>query len=222
MATNNHQKNVPVKFVTRLYAYHGGWSGCRDVRNSRAAGDELALRCKQISSCIYCSQKRKINEGDKMAGRHGNKGGCFRIMPKKICILTRYRPVDIMLNPLGVPSRTWTSDVELHLGMYCSWIRYLHRTGQYPMVQDDVWGTVAGGMARDAKQFTMDAQVNHSITVSVGLCTWSNLPTWLTANFTPVPLGPYSLVTQQPLGGKVLCGQRFGEWKCGTGVYGAL
>ena len=203
---------------TSLRVPHGGGGIVRDVRLfTRAAGDELAPGVNKLVR-VYIVQKRKINEGDKMAGRHGNKGVVSRIMPEEdMPFLPDGTPVDIMLNPLGVPSRMNIGQVlELHLGMAARELGIYIATPVFDGAQDeDVWGTVAeAGMARDAKTILYDGRTGEPFDnrVSVGVMYMIKLAHMVDDKLHARSIGPYSLVTQQPLGGKAqFGGQRFGE-----------
>ena len=203
---------------TSLRVPHGGGGIVRDVRVfTRAAGDELAPGVNKLVR-VYIVQKRKINEGDKMAGRHGNKGVVSRIMPEEdMPFLPDGTPVDIMLNPLGVPSRMNIGQVlELHLGMAARELGIYIATPVFDGAQDeDVWGTVAeAGMARDAKTILYDGRTGEPFDnrVSVGVMYMIKLAHMVDDKLHARSIGPYSLVTQQPLGGKAqFGGQRFGE-----------
>ena len=203
---------------TSLRVPHGGGGIVRDVRVfTRTAGDELAPGVNKLVR-VYIVQKRKINEGDKMAGRHGNKGVVSRIMPEEdMPFLPDGTPVDIMLNPLGVPSRMNIGQVlELHLGMAARELGIYIATPVFDGAQDeDVWGTVAeAGMARDAKTILYDGRTGEPFDnrVSVGVMYMIKLAHMVDDKLHARSIGPYSLVTQQPLGGKAqFGGQRFGE-----------
>ena len=140
---------------TSLRVPHGGGGIVLDVKVfNREDGDELPPGVNQLAR-VYIVQKRKIHEGDKMAGRHGNKGVISRLLPEEdMPFLPDGTPVDIMLNPLGVPSRMNIGQVlELHLGMAA---RALGIHVASPVFdgasEDDVWETIEeAGMARDAK-----------------------------------------------------------------------
>ena len=153
-----------------------------------------------------------------MAGRHGNKGVVSRIMPEEdMPFLPDGTPVDIMLNPLGVPSRMNIGQVlELHLGMAARELGIYIATPVFDGAQDeDVWGTVAeAGMARDAKTILYDGRTGEPFDnrVSVGVMYMIKLAHMVDDKLHARSIGPYSLVTQQPLGGKAqFGGQRFGE-----------
>jgi DNA-directed RNA polymerase subunit beta len=163
-------------------------------------------------------QKRKIHEGDKMAGRHGNKGVVSRIMPEEdMPYLPDGTPVDVMLNPLGVPSRMNIGQVlELHLGMAARQLGIHVATPVFDGAQDsDVWETVRESrMAADAKTVLYDGRTGEPFDnrISVGVMYMIKLAHMVDDKLHARSIGPYSLVTQQPLGGKAqFGGQRFGE-----------
>ena len=203
---------------TSLRVPHGGDGIVHDVKVfTRAGGDELAPGVNMLVR-VYIVQKRKINEGDKMAGRHGNKGVVSRIMPEEdMPYLPDGTPVDIMLNPLGVPSRMNIGQVlELHLGMAARELGIYIATPVFDGAQDeDVWGTVAeAGLAKDAKTILYDGRTGEPFDnrVSVGVMYMIKLAHMVDDKLHARSIGPYSLVTQQPLGGKAqFGGQRFGE-----------
>lgn len=167
---------------------------------------------------VYIVQKRKISEGDKMAGRHGNKGVISKILPEEdMPYLPDGTPIDIMLNPLGVPSRMNIGQVlELHMGMAA---RYLGIHIASPVFdgarEEDVWETLEeAGMSRDAKTVLYDGRTGEPFDnrVSVGIMYMIKLAHMVDDKLHARSTGPYSLVTQQPLGGKAqFGGQRFGE-----------
>lgn len=203
---------------TSLRVPHGGGGIVLDVKVfNREDGDELPPGVNQLVRA-YIVQKRKISEGDKMAGRHGNKGVISRILPEEdMPYLPDGTPVDIMLNPLGVPSRMNIGQVlELHLGMAA---RYLGIHVASPVFdgarEEDVWGTIAeAGMANDAKTVLYDGRSGEPFDnrVSVGIMYMIKLAHMVDDKLHARSTGPYSLVTQQPLGGKAqFGGQRFGE-----------
>ena len=196
---------------TSLRVPHGGGGIVHDVKIfTREAGDELSPGVNMLVR-VYIVQKRKIHEGDKMAGRHGNKGVVSRIMPEEdMPFLPDGTPIDIMLNPLGVPSRMNIGQVlELHLGMAA-------RQPVFDGASDeDVWETVReAGMASDAKTVLYDGRTGEPFDgrVSVGVMYMIKLAHMVDDKLHARSIGPYSLVTQQPLGGKAqFGGQRFGE-----------
>ncbi len=203
---------------TSLRVPHGGGGIILDVKVfNREDGDELPPGVNQLVR-VYIVQKRKISEGDKMAGRHGNKGVISRILPEEdMPFLPDGTPIDIMLNPLGVPSRMNIGQVlELHLGMAA---RYLGIHVASPVFdgarEEDVWSTIEeAGMARDAKTVLYDGRSGEPFDnrVSVGIMYMIKLAHMVDDKLHARSTGPYSLVTQQPLGGKAqFGGQRFGE-----------
>jgi len=203
---------------TSLRVPHGGGGIVLDVKVfNREDGDELPPGVNQLVRA-YIVQKRKISEGDKMAGRHGNKGVISRILPEEdMPFLPDGTPVDIMLNPLGVPSRMNIGQVlELHLGMAA---RALGIHVASPVFdgarEEDVWSTIEeAGMARDAKTVLYDGRSGEPFDnrVSVGVMYMIKLAHMVDDKLHARSTGPYSLVTQQPLGGKAqFGGQRFGE-----------
>ncbi len=203
---------------TSLRAPHGGDGIVLDVKIfNREDGDELPPGVNQLVR-VYIVQKRKINQGDKMAGRHGNKGVISRILPEEdMPYLPDGTPIDIMLNPLGVPSRMNIGQVlELHLGMAA---RKLGIHVASPVFdgarEEDVWGTLdEAGMARDGKTILYDGRTGEAFDnrVSVGIMYMIKLAHMVDDKLHARSTGPYSLVTQQPLGGKAqFGGQRFGE-----------
>ncbi|MFZ2191403.1 MAG: DNA-directed RNA polymerase subunit beta, partial [Lactococcus raffinolactis] len=166
----------------------------------------------------FIVQKRKIHVGDKMAGRHGNKGVVSRILPvEDMPYLPDGTPVDIMLNPLGVPSRMNIGQVmELHLGMAARTLGIHIATPVFDGARDeDIWNTVKeAGMADDAKTVLYDGRTGEAFDnrVSVGVMYMIKLHHMVDDKLHARSVGPYSLVTQQPLGGKAqFGGQRFGE-----------
>jgi DNA-directed RNA polymerase subunit beta len=197
---------------------HGGGGIVHDVKIfTREAGDELSPGVNMLVR-VYIVQKRKIHEGDKMAGRHGNKGVVSRIMPEEdMPFLPDGTPVDIMLNPLGVPSRMNIGQVlELHLGMAARQLGIHVATPVFDGASDeDVWATVAeAGMASDAKTVLYDGRTGEPFDgrISVGVMYMIKLAHMVDDKLHARSIGPYSLVTQQPLGGKAqFGGQRFGE-----------
>ncbi|MBA4537007.1 DNA-directed RNA polymerase subunit beta [Bacillus aquiflavi] len=203
---------------TSLRVPHGGGGIVLDVKVfNREDGDELPPGVNQLVR-VYIVQKRKISEGDKMAGRHGNKGVISKILPEEdMPFLPDGTQVDVMLNPLGVPSRMNIGQVlELHLGMAA---RRLGLHVASPVfdgaTEDDVWSTIEeAGMARDAKTVLYDGRTGEPFDnrVSVGVMYMIKLAHMVDDKLHARSTGPYSLVTQQPLGGKAqFGGQRFGE-----------
>ncbi|MFC4803427.1 DNA-directed RNA polymerase subunit beta [Neobacillus sp. GCM10023253] len=203
---------------TSLRVPHGGGGIVLDVKVfNREDGDELPPGVNQLVR-VYIVQKRKISAGDKMAGRHGNKGVISRILPEEdMPFLPDGTPVDIMLNPLGVPSRMNIGQVlELHLGMAARALGIHVATPVFDGArEEDVWATIEeAGMARDAKTVLYDGRSGEPFDnrVSVGVMYMIKLAHMVDDKLHARSTGPYSLVTQQPLGGKAqFGGQRFGE-----------
>ncbi|WP_330949491.1 DNA-directed RNA polymerase subunit beta [Virgibacillus sp. MG-45] len=203
---------------TSLRVPHGAGGIVLDVKIfNREDGDELPPGVNELVR-VYIVQKRKIHEGDKMAGRHGNKGVISKILPEEdMPYLPDGTPIDIMLNPLGVPSRMNIGQVfELHLGMAA---RQLGLHVASPVfdgaTEQDVWDTLEeAGMPRDAKTVLYDGRTGEAFDnrVSVGIMYMIKLAHMVDDKLHARSTGPYSLVTQQPLGGKAqFGGQRFGE-----------
>jgi DNA-directed RNA polymerase subunit beta len=203
---------------TSLRVPHGADGVVRDVKIfTRANGDELQSGVNMLVR-VYIAQKRKIKVGDKMAGRHGNKGVVSRIVPvEDMPYLPDGTPVDIMLNPLGVPSRMNIGQVmELHLGMAARNLGIHIATPVFDGASaDDLWETVKeAGMDSDAKTVLYDGRTGEPFDnrVSVGVMYMIKLHHMVDDKLHARSVGPYSLVTQQPLGGKAqFGGQRFGE-----------
>lgn len=203
---------------TSLRVPHGAGGIVLDVKIfNREDGDELPPGVNQLVR-VYIVQKRKISEGDKMAGRHGNKGVISRILPEEdMPYLPDGTPVDVMLNPLGVPSRMNIGQVlEMHLGMAARELGIKVATPVFDGArEEDVWETLEeAGMARDAKTVLYDGRTGEPFDnrVSVGVMYMIKLAHMVDDKLHARSTGPYSLVTQQPLGGKAqFGGQRFGE-----------
>ncbi|KGP89741.1 DNA-directed RNA polymerase subunit beta [Pontibacillus chungwhensis BH030062] len=203
---------------TSLRVPHGAGGIVLDVKIfNREDGDELPPGVNQLVR-VYIVQKRKISEGDKMAGRHGNKGVISKILPEEdMPYLPDGTPVDVMLNPLGVPSRMNIGQVlELHLGMASRLLGVRMATPVFDGArEEDVWETLQeAGMARDAKTILYDGRTGEPFDnrVSVGVMYMIKLAHMVDDKLHARSTGPYSLVTQQPLGGKAqFGGQRFGE-----------
>ena len=195
---------------------HGGAGIVHDIKIfDRKNGDELQPGVNRVVK-VYIVQKRKISEGDKMAGRHGNKGVISKILPiEDMPHLEDGTPLDIMLNPLGVPSRMNIGQVlELHLGyaarqlgLYIATFDGLHREDLEALMKE-------AGMNEDGKQPVISGRTGEYFDspVSVGIMYFVKLSHMVDDKLHARSVGPYSLVTQQPLGGKAQNGgQRFGE-----------
>ncbi|MBX6352471.1 MAG: DNA-directed RNA polymerase subunit beta [Thermoflavifilum sp.] len=203
---------------TSLRVPHGGAGIVVDVKVfTRENGDELPAGVNQLVR-VYVAQKRKISEGDKMAGRHGNKGVVARILPEEdMPFLADGTPVEIVLNPLGVPSRMNIGQVlETHLGMAAKLLGLHIATPVFDGARaDDVFETLReAGLDPDGKQVLYDGRTGEPFEnrVTVGYIYMLKLAHLVDDKIHARSTGPYSLVTQQPLGGKAqFGGQRFGE-----------
>ncbi|MFV0556381.1 MAG: DNA-directed RNA polymerase subunit beta [Lactovum sp.] len=203
---------------TSLRVPHGADGIVADVKIfNRDKGDELPTGVSQVVR-VYIAQKRKIQVGDKMAGRHGNKGVVSIIVPQEdMPYMPDGTPIDIMLTPMGVPSRMNIGQVmELHLGMAARTLGLHISTPVFDgATNDDIWSTVKeAGMANDGKTILYDGRTGEPFDnrVSVGVMYMIKLHHMVDDKIHARSVGPYSLVTQQPLGGKAqFGGQRFGE-----------
>jgi DNA-directed RNA polymerase subunit beta len=203
---------------TSLRVPHGESGMIVDVKVfSRDAGDELSPGVNQLVR-VYIAQKRKISEGDKMAGRHGNKGVVARILPEEdMPFLPDGTPIEIVLNPLGVPSRMNVGQVlEAHLG-WAAKVLGLHIAS--PVFdganEEDIFnGFVEADLPTNGKTVLRDGRTGEPFdsVISVGYIYMLKLAHLVDDKIHARSTGPYSLVTQQPLGGKAqFGGQRFGE-----------
>ena len=203
---------------TSLRVPHGGEGIVHDVKIfTRKDSDELSAGVSKLVR-VYIVQKRKIQVGDKMAGRHGNKGVISLILPEEdMPFLPDGTPVDIMLNPLGVPSRMNLGQVlELHLGMAAKKLGVHVATPVFDgATEEDILDMMKeAGMALDGKTDLYDGRTGRKFDnrVSVGVMYMIKLCHMVEDKMHARATGPYSLVTQQPLGGKAqFGGQRFGE-----------
>ena len=203
---------------TSLRVPHGESGTIVDVKVfTRENSDELGPGVNQVIRC-YIAQKRKISVGDKMSGRHGNKGVISRISPEEdMPFLPDGTPVDIVLNPLGVPSRMNLGQVlEVHLGMAAKALGWKVATPVFDGAADTEIEDLLeeAGLSRDGKTVVYDGRTgqpfDHPITV--GVMYMLKLHHLVDDKIHARSTGPYSLVTQQPLGGKAqFGGQRFGE-----------
>lgn len=203
---------------TSLRVPHGEAGKIVDVKVfSRENGDELAPGVNELVR-VYIAQKRKISQGDKMAGRHGNKGVISRVLPvEDMPFMPDGTPIEIVLNPLGVPSRMNIGQVlETHLGWAA---KKLGRKLATPVfdgaTEDDVLETlVTAGLPNDGKTVLYDGRTGQPFDnkITVGYMYMLKLAHLVDDKIHARSTGPYSLVTQQPLGGKAqFGGQRFGE-----------
>ena len=184
---------------------------------SREAGDELGPGVNMVVR-VYIAQRRKIQPGDKMAGRHGNKGVVSRILPQEdMPFMPDGTPLDIVLNPLGVPSRMNIGQVlEVHLGYAAKTLGYKVATpifdgASYEDIREEL---IKAGLDPEGKSWLYDGRtgVRFDNKVTVGYVYFLKLHHLVDDKIHARSTGPYSLVTQQPLGGKAqFGGQRFGE-----------
>ena len=203
---------------TSLRVPHGEGGVIVDVKIfTRENKDELAPGVNELVR-VYIAQKRKISVGDKMAGRHGNKGVISRILPEEdMPFLPDGTPLQIVLNPLGVPSRMNIGQVlELHLGMAAKTLGWHIATPVFDGAseQDIKDLLVKAGKDPDGKTVLYDGRTGEPFEnrVSVGYMYYLKLHHLVDDKIHARSTGPYSLVTQQPLGGKAqFGGQRFGE-----------
>ena len=203
---------------TSLRVPHGEAGTIVDVKIfTRDNSDELAPGVNQVIRC-YIATKRKISVGDKMAGRHGNKGVISRILPEEdMPFMPDGTPVDIVLNPLGVPSRMNLGQVlEVHLGMAARALGFKVATPVFDGATGEEIHELLreAGLREDGKTVVYDGRTgepfDHPITV--GVMYMLKLHHLVDDKIHARSTGPYSLVTQQPLGGKAqFGGQRFGE-----------
>ncbi len=197
---------------------HGGAGIVHSIRVfKRGDGSDLPpgvnMRVK-----VYIVQKRKISEGDKMSGRHGNKGVISKILPiEDMPFMEDGTPVDILLNPFGVPSRMNIGQIlEIHLGYAAKRLGVKFATPVFDGLSNDDLADVMreANMTKDGKQVLYDGQTGQPFDerISVGVMYMIKLAHMVDDKLHARATGPYSLVTQQPLGGKAQNGgQRFGE-----------
>ena len=203
---------------TSLKVPHGESGIIVDVKVfTREAGDEMNPGVNQVVR-VYIAQKRKISVGDKMAGRHGNKGVVSRILPQEdMPFLPDGTPLDIVLNPLGVPSRMNIGQVlEVHLGYAAHALGWKVATPIFNGANEREIRELLkqGGVAEDGKTVLYDGRTGEPFDqrVTVGYPYYLKLHHLVDDKIHARSTGPYSLVTQQPLGGKAqFGGQRFGE-----------
>ena len=203
---------------TSLRVPHGESGIIVDVKVfTRQNGDELTPGVNMVVRC-YIAQKRKISVGDKMAGRHGNKGVVSRILPQEdMPFLPDGTPLDIVLNPLGVPSRMNIGQVlEVHLGYAAKALGIHVATPVFDGAkEEDIRSLLRqAGLREDGKTILYDGRTGEPFDnpVTVGYMYYLKLHHLVDDKIHARSTGPYSLVTQQPLGGKAqFGGQRFGE-----------
>ncbi len=203
---------------TSLKVPHGEYGVVVDVEVfTRENSDELSPGVNKVVRC-YIAQKRKISVGDKMAGRHGNKGVVSRILPQEdMPFLPDGTPLDIVLNPLGVPSRMNIGQVlEVTLGLACKKLGWKIMTPVFDGAHeaDIVECLRMAGLSEDGKTVLYDGRTGEAFDnrVTVGIMYFLKLHHLVDDKIHARSTGPYSMVTQQPLGGKAqFGGQRFGE-----------
>ena len=203
---------------TSLRVPHGEAGTIVDVKIfTRDNSDELGPGVNQVIRC-YIATKRKISVGDKMAGRHGNKGVISRILPEEdMPFMPDGTPVDIVLNPLGVPSRMNLGQVlEVHLGMAARALGWKVATPVFDGAKSNEIEDLLeeAGLSRDGKTTLYDGRTGEAFDhpITVGVMYMLKLHHLVDDKIHARSTGPYSLVTQQPLGGKAqFGGQRFGE-----------
>ncbi len=198
---------------------HGGAGIVQSIRvfNRKDAQNELGPGVLEVVK-VYVVQKRKISEGDKMAGRHGNKGVISKILPiEDMPIMPDGTPVDIMLNPFGVPSRMNIGQVlEIHLGMAAKKLGVKFATPVFDGISNDDLMDIMkeANVSKDGKFILRDGKTGEEYDerISVGVMYMIKLAHMVDDKLHARATGPYSMVTQQPLGGKAQNGgQRFGE-----------
>lgn len=203
---------------TSLRVPHGEQGTIVDVKIfTRENSDELGPGVNQVIRC-YIATKRKISVGDKMAGRHGNKGVISRILPvEDMPFLEDGTPVDVVLNPQGIPSRMNLGQVlEVHLGMAAKALGWKVATPVFDGATDEEIKELLkeAGLREDGKSILIDGRTGEKFDnpVTVGVMYMLKLHHLVDDKIHARSTGPYSLVTQQPLGGKAqFGGQRFGE-----------
>ena len=203
---------------TSLRVPHGGGGIVQDVKIfTREAGDELAPGVNMMVR-VYNAQKRKLQVGDKMAGRHGNKGTVSVVIPEEdMPFMPDGTPIDIMLSPMGVPSRMNIGQVlDLHLGMAARKLGIHVTSPVFDGARDeDIWNALKeAGLPSDGKSILYDGRTGEPFDnrIAVGVMYYMKLAHMVDDKIHARSIGPYSLVTQQPLGGKAqFGGQRFGE-----------
>ena len=204
---------------TSLRVPHGEYGIVVDVKvfTRENSHDELSPGVNKVVRC-YVAQKRKISVGDKMAGRHGNKGVVSRILPQEdMPYLPDGTPLDIVLNPLGVPSRMNIGQVlEVHLGYAAKALGWKIMTPVFDGAnEEDIFECFReAGLSEDGKTWLRDGRTGQLFDnpVTVGYMYYLKLHHLVDDKIHARSTGPYSLVTQQPLGGKAqFGGQRFGE-----------
>lgn len=203
---------------TSLKVPHGESGIIVDVKVfTRENGDDLSPGVNELVRC-YIAKKRKIKVGDKMAGRHGNKGVISRVLPEEdMPFMENGTPLDIILNPQGIPSRMNIGQVlEVHLGLAAKTLGWYVATSVFDGANEyDIMDALEeAGYPRDGKLTLYDGRTGESFDnrITVGYMYYLKLHHLVDKKLHARSTGPYSLVTQQPLGGKAqFGGQRFGE-----------
>ena len=203
---------------TSLRVPHGAGGIVQDVKIfTREGGDELFPGVNMMVR-VYIAQKRKLQVGDKMAGRHGNKGTVSVVTPEEdMPFMPDGTPIDIMLSPMGVPSRMNIGQVlDLHLGMAARKLGIHVASPVFDGARDeDIWSALQeAGLPGDGKTVLYDGRTGEAFDnrIAVGVMYYLKLAHMVDDKIHARSIGPYSLVTQQPLGGKAqFGGQRFGE-----------
>ena len=203
---------------TSLKVPHGESGIIVDIRIfTRENGDDLSPGVNELVRC-YIAKKRKIKVGDKMAGRHGNKGVISRVLPEEdMPFMADGTPMDIVLNPQGIPSRMNIGQVlEMHLGLAAKKLGWHVATSVFDGANEyDIMDALEmAGYPRDGKLQLFDGRTGESFDnrITVGYMYYLKLHHLVDDKLHARSTGPYSLVTQQPLGGKAqFGGQRFGE-----------
>ena len=214
---------------TSLRVPHGGGGIVHDVKIfTKEDSDELPAGVSKMVR-VYIAQKRKISVGDKMAGRHGNKGVISLVLPSEDMPYTEDgEPIDILLNPLGVPSRMNIGQIlEMHLGAAAKKLGIYVATPVFAGAnrEEIIDALKEAGLDEDGKTVLYDGRTGEPFDhrVAVGVMYMIKLHHMVDDKLHARSTGPYSLVTQQPLGGKAqFAGQRFGEMEvCALYAYGA-
>nr|WP_160999916.1 DNA-directed RNA polymerase subunit beta [Ligilactobacillus salivarius] len=203
---------------TSLRVPHGAGGIVQDVKIfTREGGDELSPGVNMMVR-VYIAQKRKLQVGDKMAGRHGNKGTVSVVIPEEdMPFMSDGTSIDIMLSPMGVPSRMNIGQVlDLHLGMAARKLGIHVASPVFDGARDeDIWSALQeAGLPGDGKTVLYDGRTGEAFDnrIAVGVMYYLKLAHMVDDKIHARSIGPYSLVTQQPLGGKAqFGGQRFGE-----------
>ncbi len=203
---------------TSLRVSHGSGGIVHDIKIfSRANGDDLSPGVNEVVR-VYIAQKRKISVGDKMAGRHGNKGVISLVLPEEdMPYLPDGTPIDILLNPLGVPSRMNLGQIlELHLGMAAETLDIHVASPVFEgATKSEIYELMKkANLDEDGKSILYDGRTGEEFDsrIAVGVMHMIKLAHMVDDKLHARSTGPYSLVTQQPLGGKAqFGGQRFGE-----------